>query len=98
MFLYVVHRCSLEFLGFLALLRQPILEKENSEFKPAVVHLKNWTCHILPVAETLGKYIYNNYVIYLSIYLSLYLSILEDKMQLRIVHKNVFDATQSQLV
>ena len=30
----------------------------KTEFKPAVLRLKMTLCHILPVAEGLGKYIY----------------------------------------
>ena len=38
-------------LGSLASVRQPVEVKENSEFKPVVVH------YILPVAKGLGWYI-----------------------------------------
>ena len=31
---------------------------ENSEFKPILHHLKNSSCHILPIAEELSKYMW----------------------------------------
>ena len=44
-------------LASLALLRQPVYEKENSEFKPALHFWKLTMCPILPMAEGLGRYI-----------------------------------------
>ena len=38
-------------LGSLALIRQPVKEKENSEFKSALIHLRNWPCYI-PLINT----------------------------------------------
>ena len=44
-------------LGYLALIRQQISEKENSEFKIALLHLKKLTlCLTLSVAEGWDKY------------------------------------------
>ena len=44
-------------LGILGYLRQPVPEKENSEFKLIKFCLKKLTlCHILPVMEGLGKH------------------------------------------
>ena len=34
----------IEKLGSLVLVRQPVQEKKNSEFKQAVLHLENWLC------------------------------------------------------
>ena len=36
-------------------IRQPVEEKKNSEFKPALLHLKLTLCHILLVVDVLGK-------------------------------------------
>ena len=41
--------------GSLASIRQPVKEKDNTEFKSALLHLKLTLCHILSVAEGLGK-------------------------------------------
>ena len=48
----------LDRLGSLALVRQPVWAKENSEIKPFVLHLKKLTlCRTYSVVEVLGKYI-----------------------------------------
>ena len=49
--------CKLVWLGFLALIWQPTEKKENSEFKSIDFTSKLILCHILAVAEVLGKYI-----------------------------------------
>ena len=38
---------------------QSTLEKKNSEFKPALLHLKMTLCHLLLVAQVLSKYIHS---------------------------------------
>ena len=42
----------------LELVKEPVYEKKNSEFKSALHHLKMTLCHILTVAEVLNPYIY----------------------------------------
>ena len=45
---------------FLKSLRQPVDEKENSEFKPTLLRFKIDLRHILTFIEGLGKYVYGN--------------------------------------
>ena len=42
--------------GSSALVRQLVLEKENSEFKPVKLCLKNWPCVISYPSGGVGKY------------------------------------------
>ena len=43
-------------LGSSALVRQLVLEKENSEFKPVKNPFKNWPCVISCPSRRVGKY------------------------------------------
>ena len=43
--------------GSLAMIRQPVQEKENSEFKQTLLRFKITKCHVLTMAERLGIYI-----------------------------------------
>ena len=45
-------------LGSLALVRQPVLEKENSEFKPALLCLKNDLVSHFACGKGFGKCIF----------------------------------------
>ena len=55
-------------------IRQPVEEKENSEFKPALLLLKLSLCHILPVEKELRKdqEIMRTFVVYRLIDISIF--------------------------
>ena len=45
-------------INYLALVRQPIMKKENSDFETILLHLKSNWCRILSFSKGLGKFIH----------------------------------------